>query len=766
MNQSQESADDQSERLRKASTLNQQIATEILERSRSRNANNTKSIHIESKKPPGYIQYSTPLEDVIPPSEMYITSPLAHKLHGAKDELLRATANMKYASSLQTRTEDAYEVREREDGSDSIIIDSLPSSVPGTESCTESGIMTAFPSEQRQRPDPTEDYQAINGVITQKAVALLEEEKERRCHLRKISESEDDEIRRQSEEFASSLDEQHRETTREMELERDNMAYEDMERRKENIQRAITMQEQERQRQMELLTPRESVIIIDYDLLNHYHEIEVLSQITKCRDYNLKIAIRCRKLAEQQRSCKLLDLYNQRMDRLSKRKMSVSESREQSCQPIKGKTDWKLYIDCKMLQNPKRRRMLRELHERWGVVRLTQKKQVKESSTQIKLFIEENSNPNSSSNRERRRRPSSVSGSSTTISSKKAKYTKYQRQRSPREISAFNNHHNRMQPKLTFTFKPVIDSKPKAVFRPNRSGFSRKRTLTKRTKMTKPRSRSQGTSCLHSTKSNESNSNKPKILTVDTNTRNNRNKIPFSILNDIVTDIDVTEFISPIDKFIGLSNGVVEKCESDVITSSIDESAAFNVSLPRKTKLTKETLDRLSQPKKRHIPSSNATDSTLEWQSIGGAKFKGNKQQQMRSSSLGAPRVQTENKKNKLKKRARGIDAKLSNSAVFEKLYTDHEEICRRKRVAKGLYDSAISDKIKEQCSFTPEITQSQSKCDMRRGTAPWPQRVEEFQKRKQRNLQRLIESDPVRARCTFQPNTNVPKSQYDYSVR
>ena len=222
----------------------------------------------------------------------------------------------------------------------------------------------------------------------------------------------------------------------------------------------------------------------------------------------------------------------------------------------------------------------------------------------------------------------------------------------------------------------------------------------------------------------KANNKDKKPIKIDVNIMNNNN-------NDN-NNINISEYISPINQWIEKQTNAIDKIENDNITSSIStttEQQIFKVHQQHKTTPNKNIFQRLSKPKKRkNINNENKNQIVIKNE------------------------IDIKNKK-------------LGNSKVFEKLYKDANIRRARHSIAKGLADSAKLENIKSKCSFQPKLYKTQTIWQLQHDGLPVHQRMKQWEIKREKNLQKLIENDPVRKICTFQPIISKQnKTIYDYS--
>ena len=212
----------------------------------------------------------------------------------------------------------------------------------------------------------------------------------------------------------------------------------------------------------------------------------------------------------------------------------------------------------------------------------------------------------------------------------------------------------------------------------------------------------------------------------------NTNDLMGSMTNK--STIDLSKYVSPINQYLEMQNKAFLNVEDDKISSIQDGKKAFQVHEEHKKTPNKKIFERLSKPKRiniRHI----ATES-------------------MKRDIVEATKPKLVHK-----------ETKPVDSEVFDKLYKDARIRKTRHEIAKGLSDSARLANIKSMCSFQPKLYKSQAIVNLENDAIPVHQRMKQWEIRREKNLQKLIENDPMRKHCTFQPDIRgATPPIYDYS--
>ena len=483
---------------------------------------------------------------------------------------------------------------------------------------------------------------------------------------------------------------------------------------KENITEVTYLQQNEQQNRINIKLKNSNssnniISIIGYPELNFMTEIEVIERQKQCMEFLLDIAQKCDKAMKLNRNTKLLKIWNKRRDQLAKRK-NKSKNKDKS-HTSNIKTDWILYADCKNLLNTKKSRLIKQLKQLWHLYRITitnKKTQDVKNKTSVSFIPRKVSSTIYSTNNGR---------SLSNILTPPLSPTK--KPGSSITISA-----NYSTP--TFAFQSKID--PEHV----RSVVHKK--LFKHEKMK-----------IDSKPETHSPSPQKKVISINTNTSppksKSKSKIISTELSSTKSNIDISKYVSPINQYLEMQNEAFLKM-NDASATSIPVDQIFTVHEERKKTPNKRIFERLSKPKKVHIRKVD-TKAT-------------------KKDAVGTMELKPKSKK----KKPRQKDKKtLCDTKVFNKLYEDARIRKTRHQIAKGLSDSARLANIKSKCSFQPKLYKSQAIVHLESDAIPVHQRMKQWEIRREKNLQKLIENDPIRQHCTFQPMIKqCSKPVYDYS--
>lgn len=575
-------------------------------------------------------------------------------------------------------------------------------------------------SERSERFERSERQHESDKSMQFKAIILSQKEAEERWISYQINNTTDEAIQTRNCHFVSVLVKSWQLNTDKLFKQKQMIMRENKKLQMENVKQVQCLQKNEMERRVQLFPSNKRFTIIGYDELNYMSDLEVIERQNECIDFLLYVSIKCDKLRKlkKKRDSKLLQIYNKRQEQIAKRKHKINHKKSS-----KTKTDWILYTNCKNLLNTKKLRMLKQINQWRSIYRLTNKRDI--ASNNIMQFLFQNKLQNNHQN--------------PTVAVSPQKHSKS----SDLSVSSYSNPTFTSHSKLNR--QNIRDPKHEKIFKKEKLKIlSKSQTASPSPKKLELKRKS---------KINKFN------ITVDTNissSTKHKNEALFSNKSNI----DISEYISPINEYLKMQSNAINQCENGIVTSSVnttEEKEVFNVNIEHKATPNKNIFKRLSQPKKRTIPHFVALQQQKEKDLNEDNKIK-------RKRNSFKKRESAEKKEGKKKSMEKEEEKRITDSTVFDKLYKDAKVRKTKHTVAKNLADSAVLENIRKQCSFTPKLYKSEAIINLENDGKSIQERMKKWETQREHNLLKLMETDPNRLNCTFQPNINNPKSPiYDY---